>query len=297
MARRKKGPESADDLSGVFNTLAPRTEKIKKKDLNAVRGRLTVAFAYAAGGERGDACEFWNGAIPLTPQQAVDVLTGDLPEGTKASINQVRVSDGSGKISVSDGAFDFDTDFDLKKKTGDAGSYTVDDKKQDRKIGRTVVRNKIEFLHACGVKRLEIYAASTHGGYVWARLGFLPEKVTHSSFQSDVGDYARERYFAIRHLLPESERKTMDRATKLKRRKDLWAVADCRFDLKNVVLKEDRGMKWDSDLVARARQGQAIPAGFYMLAGSRWSGVMNLNDGQQMKRVGEYVGGWRHLRV
>ena len=126
-----------------------------------------------------------------------------------------------------------------------------------------ILQNLLLVLRDCGSTRISLVASLSHGGYVWAIYGFLPETA---------GQWAR--------LAGVLRRKLLAIASELKPA-ELDAV-------QKLVASPDR-------LALRALAGSAIPVrdttlGKHLLMGTEWKGELDFSDGPSvliyLKRIG-----------
>jgi hypothetical protein len=96
--------------------------------------------------------EFWNKYIPLSHEQAIEILTRDLPPETEVRIT--LEADGKGLIAMrAKGIFDESYNncekrhFNLKEGTLGDGNFTVNKAHQGSGVGRHVLRNEMEFFY------------------------------------------------------------------------------------------------------------------------------------------------------
>jgi hypothetical protein len=244
--------------------------------------------------------ESWQQYVPMTKEQAMEILKRDLPSDVEIDL-KVK-SDGSGSISIQSRGIDESRDFNLKDGVVYQGWMEVTE--AHRGIGRHIMRNEIEFFSACGAKKYEIYAALSAGGYTWARFGFLPDNI--DSLKKDV----QRRYERLKLLLDDQEKILIQDVLKFSDAKDIWSLADTRIDLgprlRDIFKKAAAGDKAAEEKCEEINMmeypvkdeldsGKPQPVGRLLLAGIKWYGHLNFKDKEQMKRAGQYVGGWHPL--
>lgn len=298
-----------------------------KKDFTAVKGRLTLDFNHAARPRSPEhPITLWNKFIPLTPQQAAAVLGRDLPPETTFTFKAID-EDGDGDLDITapkkegerGNRFEQNQSFYFSKKALDSGISHVDAAYQQKALARTIYRNQIEFFHACGIRKFFLYATLGNGAYTWARLGFLPVDVKDDGFKRTVIAPARKRYDAIKSILPPEEQKVLESALKFRQRTDLWRLVDTKTDLRPFLKREDferQGKIYDqiaknSGVIEAMKICKALrdiydiavernvplKAGRLLMAGLSWDAELDLTNVSQMRRVGEYTGGWKHIRL
>jgi hypothetical protein len=257
----------------------------------------------------------WDEWVPMTQKEALALLTRDLPKNT--SVYLKILGNGTGTIALkARGQFANERSFDLGAKEWDQGTTRVNN--QSHGYGRTILRNEMEFFHACGVRKFEIHAGWESGGYTWARLGFLP-RIRLDGFKDYTRDEIKKRFEAVKSLLPKAECDKLKNAVGVRRAKDLWYLADRRTDI-GPRLKEvfttardkpenaqtakklddafssgelaDYATKQFGQIKDLAAKGKPVPLGRFLLGATDWVGTINTADREQMQRVGKYVGGW-----
>lgn len=245
----------------------------------------------------------WNAYIPMSRDEAEKMLSQDLPRGTEIDI---RInSRGSGTVRMKGKNIDEERSFHLGQRVVNAGYMAVS--KQDKGIGRNIMRNEIEFFAACGANKFKIYAALEAGGYAWARFGFLPE---------DPGEVKSTITKRFKRLLPIMKKKEIDALQGIidfDNPKDIWNLADLPLDVAprlRQVFKD--AVDGDKDAKKLSKKLLKIPyvmkslfnkkalaepqnLGRVLLARSEWDGYLNFTDKEQMARVEQYVGGWKKI--
>ena len=290
-------------------------------------GRVHGTFQYefnrkASPAARAEQVALWNRYIPLTPEQAAKILTRDLPKDTAVTFKLEK--DGSGEFNIyALNKFDDEASFDLTDKSLDAGTIRVQDAYMGQGIGRKLIRNQVEFFHACGVRTFDISAQFENGGYTWARVGFLPDDVRDDNLKEDVAEPARRTIDMLAPLLEPAEKKKLRRYLQFKKKEDLWRVADSDIDLgprlKDVFSRAaaKKGDKKQAQyareylellkthftydlfdyMESQAKKGKPVNVGRLLLTGTSWTGAIDMNNPKQMKRLGNYTGGWKHIKI
>jgi hypothetical protein len=260
--------------------------------------------------ERREDRRLWRLYIPMTEKKAGAILGRDLPGDVRFTLEFRERGMAHFTIYNKEKIFSDSRAVDFGKRTLLPGF--VECKDQGRGIGRTLMRNQIEFFRACGIRRFSITAGLEAGGYSWARFGFLPKKLSGNYFNEHTRDHVRERYDLIKKLLTGEERDSLDRIVKLRRLKDIWRLADAPVDVgprlsalfnksagtaeREPLTKLFNVLASDKDIENMIRQrleeGLPVTVGRLCLSGASWDGMLNFNNKEQMKRAGTYVGGW-----
>jgi hypothetical protein len=301
----------------IVNTAPHRDAPVTKRDFKALKGRLSLEFNYSSQIHERESVRAWNKFVPLTPDVAYRMLTRDLPRGTTVSFEALD-TDGTGFLKIEkeekSGAnvrdlFSNSRKFKLGDGKVESGSVSVAGRRQGRGFGRITMRNQIEFFHACGVKKFEIFAASENGGYTWARLGFLPSDVA-GDLKGGVARDVRKQLHDLRPVLDDKTIAKVENCLRFRRRTDLWRIADMDVDLVPLLApafnekadkrfteeqKEELCSTFGEDFRKAQRDNRPLPLGRVLLTGTSWDGVLDLNDRKQMKRVGAYCGGWKYI--
>lgn len=308
----------------IASTAPLRVRDISEKAFAKTSGRLRFVFNEAANNEApAEKIRLWNKFIPLTPKTALKILSRDLPRSM--TITLTLEDDGSGRISLhADDKFSDDGSFALKQKLLDAGSVGVEDGHKGKGYGRTLFRNQVEFFYACGVRKFEIMAALENGGYTWARVGFLPDSVRSDDFRDYCLKPARDSARVLAPLLTREEKERLQKILRPRCRKDFWKIADAPIDLgprlKNVfnaaageggvseckaekarlflaALAEHFSVDLFEYMKERAARGESVNFGRLLLTGTSWSGSLDMRDPDQMRRLADYSGGFRYLKI
>lgn len=287
---------------GVFYTKRTMTELSPKSDSSYIKKGLAL----------------WNKNIPISPRQAAKILTDGLPAESKVEISLDE--DGEGSLCFSGPGIDHViASFDFGRLERYEGSMVVFSDQRGKKIGRTILRNQIEFLHTCGIKKFKVHASLSAGGYMWARFGYLPQNINDPDFER-VREHVQSSLKALKNLLKEEEYKTLEEYAEFRKKEHMWRVADCRIDMverlaatfnkasnpklrtkKSLQIAKRVGRKLDLSRSEYFQSGivnrQPVFLGRLLLAGTSWKGFINLDNARQMERVGAYVGGWRYIQV
>ncbi|HTK85660.1 MAG TPA: hypothetical protein VL625_11315 [Patescibacteria group bacterium] len=236
----------------------------------------------------------------MTREQAEEILKRDMPLDTTVSLT-VR-EDGRGRIAIKSKDIDESRSFNLVDHALHSGCMELNsDGAKGKGLGRHIMRNEIEFFRACGVKKFNIYAALTNGGYTWARLGFVPEST--AGFAGTV----KTRVEKLSPLLTTEEKETLADIAKFRSTKDIWRLADLKVDMRerltSVFKKAAEGdvqaryltsaiEDMNGDIETQLRSKKELMIGRLLLTGTSWDGNLFFDDKEQMARVENYVGGW-----
>ncbi|MDB5490746.1 MAG: hypothetical protein JWO78_595 [Micavibrio sp.] len=279
----------------VFSLGLPRTITAAAARVSFTRGTVTCLQSRA-----------WNVSVPVNPDLAVHILTRDLPDVEEV---ELEYSPYANEVSCSlrgDGYYDR-RDFGLGSGRTGHGTVSVDVRKQGAGIGRILMRNEIEFAHALNMRTFSIYAGGSAGGYTWASLGFEPDKIDSEDFNTYTRNLISRHYEAVKDCLTEEERYNVRPLLDLIRTKDLRQLArqDADFSVRlKTVFAQAVNHDSEQNLVrdslrerfnVRLRLGKKITLGQVLLAGTTWRGHIDLQDPVQMRRAGEYAGGWKYI--
>lgn len=245
----------------------------------------------------------WNTYVPMSRDEAKKILAQDLPRGVKIDISINR--NGRGNVHMAGKGIYEERPFDLGKKVVNTGYMELS--KQDKGIGRNIMRNEIEFFSACGANKYKIYAALEAGGYAWARFGFLPE------YPGDIKDTVTSRFNRLKPIMRKKELDVLQHIIDFDTPKDIWDLADLPIDLAPRLRKIFKdAAKGEKDAKILRKKLLKIPyvtkslfnkkalnepqnLGRVLLARSEWDGYLDFTDNEQMARVEKYVGGWKKI--
>jgi hypothetical protein len=250
--------------------------------------------------------EAWNTHVPVDPALALQILTRDLPP--VGSIEMCLLP-AAGYVDVKITAADFKDErrFNMSTARTGWGNIEVSNDRQNRGIGRRLMRNEIEFAHALGIKTFLILAGSSSGGYAWRAMGIKPTNMNSFDFDQYARQRAVKRYDAVKAVLNTDERKTVEPLLELSNDRQMEALIELDMNLSprlneifnqaSVRTREQQATitPITKNFSERAKEGKKITVGQVLLAGTSWEGQLDLEDPVQMRRVGEYVGGWKYI--
>lgn len=257
----------------------------------------------------------WDRHIKVPPQRALAVLSRGLPP-TQISLIFNSYDSPSAKIIISgDGQFSDRRPLNFYERRAAAGNVKITEGKNG--TGRILARNQMNFLYRIGLQGMDIAPGSTAGGYFWARMGAnLDTDMKKTDF------LARDihlRFKAIKPFLSRADQREMERALRLRHPTDIWAVADSRTPVQDILsdLAYSRTARTTlpeklktafNELALQIRYSPVsihenlhharelasdslVTLGQYMLLKGRWSGRLDFDNAAQMQRVSNYVGG------
>lgn len=251
--------------------------------------------------------DLWMGRSGLDPVIAGTILLRDLPPDTGITAHFSATTPHAMRLDITGPDHYSNRTFLMNKGVACPGNFSVGPENRQNGLGRRIMRNQIEFAHAAGMKRINITAALSTGGYAWARFGFLPDMP--DLLINGVAAGINQGFTAISRFLTDSEKRDIIPFTRMMRPKDIWHVADNRTDIASRLRdafesgithgKGDRLMV--ADLKYRFReivaQGKPVTVGQALLCGRVWNGHLDLGNAEQMKRAGDYSGGWKYLTI
>lgn len=302
----------------IVNTAPRRTADVTAVQFAAVRGRLAFGFNRTTCAD--DALmAAWNKHIPLSPRTMVRMLTRNLPRDTQAGFSQFHES-GRGELEVwrwNHGGYDLlmndSRTFDLPAGTVLQGNVTVAPHLQGRGYGRTLLRNQIEFFHACGMKDFNITAGSDNGGYSWARMGFLPVKTGESLFHKGVVRHVSGRLELLAPVLPEDTVREVQELLQFNDPRDMWRLADMTVDVRpgltavferatsaaavDDIHRQRLRLLFAEAAESAAKRDASLGLGRLLLTGAVWHGQLDMRNRDQLTRMGRYCGGWQFLSL
>jgi len=121
--------------------------------------------------------------------------------------------------------------------------------------------NAVNLYRKLGVNKIVVDAGLQRGGYVWARWGWHP--IDPREWRR-VKRYVRTQYPKIKKILTTEDREAIESAL----------VSDDPRVIERIVRVETK--------VGELRDGRVIRAGNHLLAGSRWTGVLDLTNASQV---------------
>lgn len=258
-----------------------------------------------------DSKNFWNQNIPLTLKTAAQILTRGVPRGIDIGIRFLEKEDGYPCLDFSSSfLFGDKRYFEPSRARVLPGVIKVFEREAG--LGRILMRNEIEFFHACGFRTFDIEAGMGAGGYTWARMGFLPGNVNSSDFEERTREKVRSRFNLLARILTPHEKAKIKAVIALRQPTDVWKVADLDSDLAPRLrdVFEERGMffnqlaeeyyrlKWPETwegIEEAVNKGRKLTLGRMLLAGAFWKGTLDMNDSTQMQRVADYSGGFKYI--
>lgn len=248
--------------------------------------------------------EFWLQNIPISHQEAVKILTRDLPENIQIQITLTQ--EGAGEISIEkNGVFTEEkSTFSILKKEWQAGMLWIEPTYRGSGLGRHLLRNQLEYFYICGIQRLNIVAACI-GSYAWARQGFLPDDVLSKDFKESTQEKILKRWDLLQTFLDEKDKAILNRALEFKDPHDMWTIADCKKDIANrlcaafniaIGIEKHKLQRLFMEIEYDWKQGGDLTLGKAILTSVGWIGHLDMGDKEQVERAGKYVGGWKYVK-
>lgn len=251
--------------------------------------------------------ELWGMAMSaLTPGAAAAILIRDLPGDPDPS---VFIEGREGRLYLHGMGYSDGRRFDLLTRTVHAGDLHVWSHTQRSGLGRTIMRNQIEFFHAAGFDHFRIQAAREAGAYSWPRMGFLPEMPIAADFLQDL-----QHRFAVAALMMSAEEKSaMAQLIQLNEAEDVWKISDQATDMTprlrsffnhSAQYSDGRALDGRGREIAntlkilfhnRIKDEKPVSLGQVMLCALSFPAVLDFHNVAQMKRAGAYVGGWKYI--
>lgn len=303
-------------MARVVSTVNKTSIPSVKEDFNAVSDRFDCVVMDSDEPHHVSRIDSWNQFISISPYDARDILLRDLSDEIRVKVSLDE--NGYGRLEYSGGdVIDCACDFDLNRKVRNEGDASICSEAQTMGLGRTLIRNQIEFLKACGIETFEVYASSSVGGYAWARFGYLPIDKDMDEIREKV-----QRYFnALKPILTDEEIAQIEGLTEISSKYDLWEIAKEQTDLYSrirvvfdMAADETLNESFRSDasykqtLMGRGMNTygynhigdclfnkEPIRLGRLLLIGTNWHGTIDLRNETQMRYVDNYVGGFKHI--
>jgi hypothetical protein len=261
---------------------------------NAARG-----VTYTSQSFEIDHTDVWNSQIGMDPTQFFEILTMDLP-GTPA-LKIVSRDDGLFvlKLTEENGMYS-DSRSIMPCSAVLAGHMKVDLKGQG--IGKTIFRNYVELGIHLNCTSFTILAGSDNGGYAWAKLGVPMDTIPFSTDVTTLQQRLGEKLSAVKHHVPTDLYLEIMDLMGFEDPHDINRIAD--IDLVLPVSKRDlfracaNAGQYNRDGAINAlehceREKKPLTLGRYLLNGTCYNGYLDFFDEDVMRRVEQYVGGFK----
>lgn len=246
------------------DTLAPKETPDGITIAEAKGGEPVLSLYGGARARRGWKKHF----SPMTPAEFAAIMSADMPPGLRMDMHFSRApyatwNSGIGHSGAlfEDAPLQATRTFKFEKGKVDHSSFFIADRLQGRGTGRVFLANSMAVYRRIGIRSVTLAAGAEAGGYVWARFGFVPTRLSWHSLRESLSDE-----------LDEIERKLSPGDVALVRRmldsddpKTVWLIADLRIPF--------------------GRE----PLGRRLLAGQGWGGALDLTDPDAMARFDAYV--------
>ena len=144
--------------------------------------------------------------------------------------------------------------FNLNDHVANHEYFLMPEEYRGKDLGKQVIGSSVEYYRKIGIKKVNLNADLSVGGYAWAKYGFVPDQSTWNNFRFNlsiqldtmkvmgIGDY------------PEHIQKILENPDP----KAIWALSD-------------------------------TPEGKKFLLGKSWNGTLNLEDPESMARFDAYI--------
>jgi hypothetical protein len=228
-----------------------------EKDVTALGGRLTVAE------ECPDTLKEWVRRGTCFPSRLTEMLLADIPEacriifcchGDGTGRFELRFEDAGERIATATRSFD------LGKSVVKHAGFRIIPDRCGRGLGTLLTRNSLKVYKKVGISKVTLDAGLDVGGYVWARLGFVPTKDgwlqvrgAVRAKRASMGQIPSEAEVALGYALADDEPAA------------IWEIAD---------------------LDARIN-GKSL--GQVLLSGTTWEGMLDLTNTDAMDRISAYA--------
>lgn len=309
--------------------LSPRAHSI---DSESFEDAPNLMFNFFLAGERHSQydLDLWERFIPYTPAQIYGLFTaGYGRDDVNVTVRAFETRRVEFEIDHEEGEI-FRSKLTLR--VGDDPSIlnskvVVDPDSQGKGHGRNSMRNWIETAAAFGFPEFSFDAAMSDGGFVWARMGaHLDRNEERQPFYADeerrLAVTLNARLEAARPFIGQANYRKAHALCQIQQPDDLVRLAEMgdivvpkeavaeaeeilplfysdvldgmNRDCMNTIKTE---LKYLSSIFFNSGRGTcdyvSLPA--FLKKQTVWSAVVDLSNAEQMKRVGDYVGGWRTI--
>jgi GNAT superfamily N-acetyltransferase len=227
------------------------------KDFKRLDPRLVIA------NDCPDTIEEWARRGTCIPSKLMATLLADIPEECRITICCQKGGTGRFELRFSSGGERIATatrTFDLNERVVKHAGFSVTPERRGRGLATLLTRNSVDAYREVGITKVTLSAGMDAGGYVWARLGFLPSKdewrqvrgAVRAKLES-IPSVPAEAAEAVRYALADDE------ATAI------WEIADL-------------------DVEADGKR-----LGRLLLSGTAWEGMLDFCNPDAMDRLSAYV--------
>lgn len=300
-------------------------------DFDAAAG-LSVISEYLGAQDPKNLTQKWNARIPFLPQDVATLFSSIFEDRASLRIvfdgrREQRAVDFYMRSAVLNQDFSKVMFDDLAQEC----TLSEIDIKEDTYRGQGMGKRWFQFMNELSVMlghpSFTFQAGSTNGGYSWARAGAYtdPKPALMSAAHDELERLRRKLKSRIEVLSPFIPRDVYHQAydaARIKRPDDLSTLAGVEYDLSTwlchemdawrqndfyaslsstfnragaSVLQKEREHASHAVMAARV-QGVPLNIGRYLLSGTTWDAYVDFSDGEQMLKVGQYVGGWKTIQ-
>lgn len=185
-------------------------------------------------------------------------LPNEIMSGFTMSINQ---DSNVFQMSTRTDVFKQDRTFNFRGMAMGHDYQALPDRYQGHGWGKVIFSNQLDLYDHLGMKKVDVHAGLSGGGYAWARFGFVPDQVSWDHLRNN----ARSR---------------LDNIT----------AADTKAQARFILSIQDPKAIW---VLASLKDRNNESVGKQLLRGQKWSGSLNLNDRERYQVSRAYSGSRR----
>lgn len=302
-----------------YTSILPlRTKPVKQDDFLAVP-HFALNKVPAGDSVTKEALKNWNKNIPLTPADASKILRLEFPQEISLDFEVLSDAVGITMQSVGSRKFGASVAIDTADKSFFDSAIMVQKNPQGGGYGKAWLRSMIEFTVALAFPGFRFSAGDVNGGYVWARAGaYLDFAASEQRALSHTSRQMIGRIDALKEVLPSHDYERARALSRLVAKEDFANIARLETpvpmqdaaSLQKSLRKfyEINGALDGPEATSRAEtssmmttfgraaeMGQDATLAQLVLGNVRWKAVIDYSDMDQMRHVGEYVGGWKTI--
>jgi len=144
--------------------------------------------------------------------------------------------------------------FNLEKGVANHEYFLMPEEHRGKDLGKQVIGSSVEYYRKIGIKKVNLNADLSVGGYAWAKYGFVPNQADWNNFRFNLAMQLDTMKLMGTGDYPEHIQKILENPDP----KAMWALSD-------------------------------TPEGKKLLLGKSWNGALDLDDPESMARFESYV--------
>lgn len=321
-------------MSAYRSTLAKRTRPVDQTDFEAVP-YLTLGPKVSEYLKDGLFLGDWDRLVPFLPQDlyrfSKDIFRADvktevwflkvlepcLPDKVAIKFSDLAERSFSCSFSYENGLYE----------NPEEAHIFVEPKARGRGFGKAWLQFLTELSVALDQEKIYFTAGNENGGYTWAKAGVgLDIQPDNLLMRQTLSERLIGRLEAVKDFIPSPVYGRARSYSRALDKKDLCAIADIDYALPDeacdaickelgrihdnfVSFYQTNNINGEKPVVvalgerfhvaeafhAAQGQGKQLSLARYLLSHTIWDAVVDLQDEQQMQRIGAYVGGWKTI--